>query len=1269
MNQGSDVSLRESNYGLEAHLKEYAKLPEYELLYSSWLVDKEACRKQLEAVAVNYPHYSRHDETHSKQILAAIELFLGDSRVRELSASDTWLLLQAAYSHDIGMSLPAEELVKKMREDKDFREELKNSCQNDLDAWEAYQFVEPLLYDYGQSEEWPFDYYFTGESDRPNEKTFSRQMDERQKYLIFKGEPARWPSEFIDKFTRVVETYARKQHGEYSESILTHEAYDACGSKKEYVPLRMRLLVAKIASMHMKDRDSILAFPQEDLGICSDYVHPRFAIIMLRIGDLLDMDNGRFNQTQLDVMGRQGEASLIHSFKHEAVTHFLIQPLEISVKADFKTEFAGRLLAKQKISEPKKEASDGNACNGVRNQEHSEDEKNEIYRKHLKDSIPNDRECRRLCMKSCTQLFKWLKMLEEELAFFSKHWLDIVPRKFPGAVPYYRKPDLKIDGNPVQEDELQLRYEITTDRASEIIEGAGLYQDPHSVFLREILQNALDATKLQMYRDVLSGMHPGFALEGNNADKHKDDLKKLTPYCFFERLMPAIRQYRIETWIGVDPTDDKQLQVRVRDHGTGISYEALKGMRSIGAIAHSKEEEEERREMPEWLMPTGHFGIGLQSIFYVAKSFKICSRARYETNYGVKPPLREMTFYSARLGGDIDVRLCSDRGADTFGFGTEVIINIPLRDAADLSPFFKESGELYDAPNIDIWGNRQYDAFTSNFEALVQQFEEMLDECFLCQMFSLEKLQKNNDMNEKPDCEEGDQQNTLQITPISKDDRFLGVEFLRESFGEFCVLLDHRLIKRTTVMPMPIPNAFFTVWSDTYQILLKFKHRKEPDYAFGGGDLTFYYKNILVPHTDKLTRALCTPHWDVEVHIMSKHAGNMLLINREQFLPEKTQQIIQAIQDMHIQLLDYLFLLEGIAKELEKNNIKTMEIKKKIEEIEYIFHTVWQGIITEQNKDNRDFLRLREYYHTARLRSAYYIWRHGGECSDGALAVLCGDPPQQLLRHDCISCYVLCDDVVYRHVNTKNMYAYGPVESMLRNETQRTLVWLAPPYACSRNDMTLTRNAKVLSNQVLVVCADEMYHYLQFSIHRFIALDLSASNDVLPIYQPAKRSGEIVQSEEDDYWLYARHIFQEMKKHCETYRKKHKKYPSVRMALPSKKGFELISVTQLPDGLEALEIAKFDSYIILPFEFAVLVEVLENGEKKKDPLAQHMTGKWERDNERLTAFIAQNSVMHKEKSAEKRREYLQARKKEEQLAIRRQYCIFMRQFIKRIVEQ
>ena len=46
-----------------------------------------------------------------------------------------------------------------------------------------------------------------------------------------------------------------------------------------------------------------------------------------------------------------------------------------------------------------------------------------------------------------------------------------------------------------------LRFSISPEKAFEVIEGANIYEDKF-VFLREVIQNALDACKVQMWRDI-----------------------------------------------------------------------------------------------------------------------------------------------------------------------------------------------------------------------------------------------------------------------------------------------------------------------------------------------------------------------------------------------------------------------------------------------------------------------------------------------------------------------------------------------------------------------------------------------------------------------------------------------------------------------------------------------------------------------------------------------------------------------------------------------
>lgn len=60
-----------------------------------------------------------HDASHSEAIISKMEMLLGD-RIERLSPTDTWLLLHAAYTHDLGMILTWDD-VKKLGNRPNFR--------------------------------------------------------------------------------------------------------------------------------------------------------------------------------------------------------------------------------------------------------------------------------------------------------------------------------------------------------------------------------------------------------------------------------------------------------------------------------------------------------------------------------------------------------------------------------------------------------------------------------------------------------------------------------------------------------------------------------------------------------------------------------------------------------------------------------------------------------------------------------------------------------------------------------------------------------------------------------------------------------------------------------------------------------------------------------------------------------------------------------------------------------------------------------------------
>lgn len=69
-------------------------------------------------------------------------------------------------------------------------------------------------------------------------------------------------------------------------------------------------------------------------GHNTDYIHPRFVSEMLRMGDLLDADNNRFNQYMRIAFGGIPKNSENHRKKHDSTRHILISPERIEYRAD-----------------------------------------------------------------------------------------------------------------------------------------------------------------------------------------------------------------------------------------------------------------------------------------------------------------------------------------------------------------------------------------------------------------------------------------------------------------------------------------------------------------------------------------------------------------------------------------------------------------------------------------------------------------------------------------------------------------------------------------------------------------------------------------------------------------------------------------------------------------------------------------------------------------------------------------------------------------------
>lgn len=530
------------NNTLEGHLNSF-KDPKAQELAAAWIINKRELSEPLSTITTAFPTYSLHDASHSQTIIETIERLLGNN-IRKLSATDTFMLLMAAYTHDLGMFLSYKTIEDKWKT-KDFAKKI-NELENHRDPQIAK--AAKLL----------------RETQEKINTTANNSSDDTML----------WALEVKNAVTLLTIELFRGEHAKRSEDYLNNDSEFAklLANIDQYGGLRPTL--AKIAYLHCEDFNKVFILDKEANGYtgAGDMCHPRFVACMIRLGDLLDFDNNRFNNFALAMVKEVPETSLVHYKKHHSTGDetSLISPNEIRVSFN---------------------------C-----------QQDDVYR----------------------EAAKWKKMVEQELYNMHAFWPEIVPEELSGngrngfRLPSAKQINIKLkyqgkeNPNP---DLMHLRFDISSKKTFEMLKGGAIYKNPGCVFLREIVQNALDATKLQIWQDM--DIHLPFDLE--NPKRHigtREDIR------FFGDI-PASVYNKYPVNLDVDYNkEDQSIIVTCEDCGTGISDESLIRMTSQVGESRKADKDYEKtiKAMPYFLQPTAVFGLGLQTVFYVADEFTVETR-------------------------------------------------------------------------------------------------------------------------------------------------------------------------------------------------------------------------------------------------------------------------------------------------------------------------------------------------------------------------------------------------------------------------------------------------------------------------------------------------------------------------------------------------------------------------------------------------------------------------------------------------------------------
>ena len=501
-------------------------------IFYEWQTNKEKYIHQTAIIAHDFPHYSVHDKEHSRTIVEAIEMFLGKWRIDRLSIGDVWLFLNAAYGHDIGMLIRYREVIDLWRNDSDFAAYLENVMKNpDSDMQEAalfYKQLQNVLHD-------------------------RKQMDgiEEDLYKIYELTND-WPVIIRKNVMMLTSDYMRKHHQERSQKFFDNLAETLGINIAEN---RLYQLLGNIVYAHGSNFDYILEkLPKETNGFGNERMHPQFIAILLRLGDLLDLDNNRFDFVALEHFGNLPHLSEVQLKKHLSVTHFLITDTKIEV-----TE----------------EVTDSETCEAVE---------------------------------------QWFTYIRDEVKNITSNWNCVAPRDLGGCT--FRECTLKVLLNGNEYESIgKNHFEVDNKKFIDVLIGDKLYGD-NLVFLREYIQNAMDATKLLLW--INDQKQNGISVFGS---EEKDGLElspmDLQTYC--------LNEYGVDVLLELIEEGEKAegykigkrvLRIKIIDSGVGMDEECIKALSVIGTSWRGRKAYyEEIGKMPQWMQPTGSFGIGVQSGF------------------------------------------------------------------------------------------------------------------------------------------------------------------------------------------------------------------------------------------------------------------------------------------------------------------------------------------------------------------------------------------------------------------------------------------------------------------------------------------------------------------------------------------------------------------------------------------------------------------------------------------------------------------------------
>ncbi len=291
---------------LIAHLRKKCEADDnVKILLSQWEFDQKLVGKALENIGGFYPHFSNHNASHSQQILVNIERILGED-VDLLSATDAWLILEAAYWHDVGMLVDAKN-AKEVHSNPDFNfmiQTIANEKGHDLQ-----KFCQAYVENNWLSAIGTVDHPFDG----------------------------------IEQYRQLVAEWFRRGHDKRVGKIVEDPFKDLgiTSPRTELLPNRIYRYLGQICVSHGMSFDTLMeTLPYKQTGLGTENCHPRFIGCLLRLGDLFDLDDNRFCPVMAKHVSNMPSVSKHHHDKHLSLREFQLDKRTVKLVAECPDEMS-----------------------------------------------------------------------------------------------------------------------------------------------------------------------------------------------------------------------------------------------------------------------------------------------------------------------------------------------------------------------------------------------------------------------------------------------------------------------------------------------------------------------------------------------------------------------------------------------------------------------------------------------------------------------------------------------------------------------------------------------------------------------------------------------------------------------------------------------------------------------------------------------------------------------------------------------------------------